>query len=283
MIDENQLDPVVGASSLALTMHRKPAEVLREAREAALALKEVLDAKPDPVKINGEVYLEAEDWATVAAFFNCAAKTRATQPVQFGNVAGFEASADCVNLATGQVVSSAESMCLNDEERWSSRPRYEWMEASDERAKGKRINRKGGGRVQVFMGDEQVPLFQLRSMAQTRACARANKQAFSWVVVLAGYKPSIAEEMTGTEHPREREPVDSPRRRSTAKDEAPKKITEGAIALVKHRQHAKGVSDLDLVNCLGTVFGIEALEELPMDKVNDLIAWIDQATPPPAA
>jgi hypothetical protein len=75
-------------------------------------------------------------------------------------------------------------MCLNDEERWSTRPKYEWQD-------GKRIR----------MGEEIVPLFQLRSMAQTRACAKALRNVFAWVVVLAGYKPTPAEEMTGHEQP----------------------------------------------------------------------------------
>ena len=35
-------------------------------------------------------------------------------------------------------------------------------------------------------------------MAQTRACAKALSNLFKWVVVLAGYKPTPAEEMTGT-------------------------------------------------------------------------------------
>ena len=39
------------------------------------------------------------------------------------------------------------------------------------------------------------PLFQLKSMAQTRACAKALRNVLAWVVVLAGYTPAPAEEM----------------------------------------------------------------------------------------
>jgi hypothetical protein len=39
--------------------------------------------------------------------------------------------------------------------------------------------------------------FQLRSMAQTRAQAKALRNVLAWVVVMAGYQPTPAEEMDG--------------------------------------------------------------------------------------
>src|SRR3990167_3037439 len=36
-------------------------------------------------------------------------------------------------------------------------------------------------------------------MAQTRACAKTLRNILGWVVVLAGYRPTPAEEMTGNE------------------------------------------------------------------------------------
>jgi hypothetical protein len=41
------------------------------------------------------------------------------------------------------------------------------------------------------------PLYQLRSMAQTRAQAKALRGVLAWVAVLAGYNPTPAEEMDG--------------------------------------------------------------------------------------
>jgi hypothetical protein len=40
------------------------------------------------------------------------------------------------------------------------------------------------------------PLFTLKSMAQTRAGGKALRQMLSWVVVLAGFKATPAEEMS---------------------------------------------------------------------------------------
>jgi len=63
----------------------------------------------------------------------------------------------------------------------------------------------------VKVGDEVVPWFQLASMAQTRAGAKALRNRLAWVVVLAGYKPTPAEEMTegtASEAQKERRTVD---------------------------------------------------------------------------
>lgn len=49
----------------------------------------------------------------------------------------------------------------------------------------------------MLAGSELVPLYQLESMSQTRAQAKALRSRFSWVVVLAGYSPTPAEEMEG--------------------------------------------------------------------------------------
>src|SRR5678816_2244550 len=52
----------------------------------------------------------------------------------------------------------------------------------------------------VLVGEEGVPSFQLRSMAQTRAASKALRNALAWVVVLAGYRPTPAEELPQVDH-----------------------------------------------------------------------------------
>jgi hypothetical protein len=168
-----------------LSISREPQVVLAEARKAAEALRDVISKKPDPVMFNGQRYLELEDWTTCARFYGVTAKVRSTNFIQYGDVIGFEASAEAIVMSTGQVISSADAMCLNDEDKWSTRTKYEWQEQAD------------GKKKKVKVGDVAVPLFQLRSMAQTRACAKVLRNVFSWVVVLAGYRPTPAEELNG--------------------------------------------------------------------------------------
>ena len=82
---------------------------------------------------------------------------------------------------------------------------------------GKKLPKK----ERVLAGEEKVPQFQLRSMAQTRACAKAFRNVLSWVIVLAGYKATPAEELPDAEHtantPEPEKPtVQQPQRKSTA-------------------------------------------------------------------
>jgi hypothetical protein len=114
-----------------------------------------------------------------------------------------------VQVATDKIVSRAEAMCLNDEPKWSARPKYEWHyvkksggTCADDPGRDEIIWEKQAGaaksrpkKERVLVGNEAVPLFQLRSMAQTRACAKAMRNALAWVVVLAGFKPTPAEEL----------------------------------------------------------------------------------------
>lgn len=144
---------------------REPAKILKEAIRAAEALKKVIDAKPHKVILNGDVYLENEDWLTVARFYGVTSRIRSTKYIEYGDpethlIRGFEATAEAYLVERDAVISAAESMCLSDEPNWSRKP-----------------------------------LFQLRSMAQTRASSRVLRQVLGWVVVLAGYKPTPAEEM----------------------------------------------------------------------------------------
>ena len=136
--------------------------ILEEAKKAAKALGDVIAKKKKPVIINNEQYLEFEDWMTVARFYGITAKVVSTSFISYGEAQGFEARAVSILVATGEEISAAEAMCLNDEANWKGRP-----------------------------------LFMLRSMAQTRACAKALRNVLAWVVVLAGYKPTPAEEMDG--------------------------------------------------------------------------------------
>lgn len=173
---------IIEIPSYEIGVMREPKAVLAEAKIAAQALMTVVAQKAKPVVMNGEQYLEFEDWQTVAKFYGVTAKVVKTEFIDLGGVKGFEATAEAIRLSDGMAISSADSMCLNDEDKWSTRSKFEYV---------------NGKRTKV--GDVAVPLFQLRSMAQTRACAKALRNVLAWVVVLAGFKPTVAEEMTGDE------------------------------------------------------------------------------------
>jgi hypothetical protein len=181
--EETALIPVAPALD-ALAIQRPPDQVIEEATRAAKALAQVIESKPKKVSFNGKTYLQFEDWQTLGRFYGVTAVSRSTKYVEYGEgdyaTRGFEATAEALLVGTNQVISCAEAMCLDDEPNWSRKP-----------------------------------LFQLKSMAQTRACAKALRNVLAWVVVLAGYAPTPAEEMDGeTATPS----VSSPRRKSAAKE-----------------------------------------------------------------
>jgi hypothetical protein len=162
---------VVMEQPVLLSVQGRPEQVLADAASAARALKSVIDGKANPVRMNGKTYLEFEDWQTVGRFYGVAVRVVQSKPILDDPVEGqkprgnkgWEARAEVVNLATNQVISQAESMCGRDEPRWAAREE-----------------------------------FQIRSMAQTRACAKALRNCLAWVVVLAGFGATPAEELPST-------------------------------------------------------------------------------------
>lgn len=138
---------------------KAPDIVIQEAQKASAKLVEIVDRKPKKVIINNEQYLEFEDWQTLGRFYGLFVKTGEVEPVILNGIKGFKARAIVVNKE-GLEVGSAESYCMRDEPNWKNKPS-----------------------------------FQLASMAQTRAGAKALRNLLSWVAVLAGYKPTPAEEI----------------------------------------------------------------------------------------
>jgi hypothetical protein len=159
-----------------------PDEELGMASLAAKALQGVVSTKLKPVMMNGEQYLEFEDWQLLGQFYHYTVKTGDAVLVEVDGVKGAKAHADLIDMNTGEYIGGAEAYCMRDEDRWNTRPKYEGY--GDDRHK---------------VGDEPVPWFQLASMAQTRAGAKAFRNRLAWVVVLAGYKATPAEELTGNE------------------------------------------------------------------------------------
>lgn len=194
-----------GNQGREISIWRPPAEVLAEATTAAKALQSVLAGKKNPVMFNKEQYLEFEDWQVLAQFFHLSVGVESTEFVEFGaGIQGFKATAVLKNDVTGEVISRAESMCLNNEDNWGMVAEYEWKDVLD--ANGKKqwdallFGGKGGYvREKVKTGEKAKPLFQIMSMSQTRACSKACRNKLSWVVVLAGYKPTPIEEMVRTD------------------------------------------------------------------------------------
>lgn len=147
-----------------LTVAREPEVVLKEAQRAAACLKDVISKVDKPVIFNGKQYLQFEHWQTIGKFYGLLCSTMKPKQVEIGGVAGAEADSEVIDVRTGRVVGRASAWCLRDEPNWKNKPWY-----------------------------------QLGSQAQTRAGAKALRNLLSWVVVLAGYGTTPAEEIEHVE------------------------------------------------------------------------------------
>lgn len=157
----------------------KPKSDTRFAHESAKFLMDIVKKNNWAKNLGGDKpHLVYEAWQTVGKFYGYTVRTKDAEYVEFGSTIGFKAKAEVVNERTGIVVGGAEALCLNDEDNWKTEPHQnKW---------GKTIPGK--------------PKFQLASMAQTRAGSKALRQILGFVVALAGYNPTPAEEMTGDEN-----------------------------------------------------------------------------------
>lgn len=150
-----------------------PIEVVQKATEVASALKRVVVAQGLATRIQGSDHLRVEAWTTLGSMLGVfpvkewvraivwpePPPGRLSQMRDQGRSFGFEASF-LAQTTQGVVVGGGESECRRTESKWASRDDY-----------------------------------ALRSMAQTRATSKALKGPLSFIVALAGYSPTPAEEM----------------------------------------------------------------------------------------
>jgi hypothetical protein len=143
-----------------------PERDVERARAAARALMGIIEATKT-LKLNGKTYLFFEHWQTIGQFFNHSVGIDWVQELE--GPEGFEAKS--ILYHNGQIVGGAIASCTRDEANWKTKPD-----------------------------------FQLRSMAQTRAMAKALRSRFGFIAVLAGAEPTAAEEIIPDGHNKQRKP-----------------------------------------------------------------------------
>lgn len=148
---------VVVAAATPATLFRTddPVQVLQRATETANALKDVLRRQNMLQRIQGRDHVKVEGWTTLGAMLGVTPVCVWTRPVE----KGWEARVEARTL-DGRVIGAAEAECLRAESTWKNRDDY-----------------------------------AIRSMAQTRATSKALGSVLRFVVTLAGYSGTPAEEM----------------------------------------------------------------------------------------
>lgn len=137
-----------------------PAEVVERAAKVAKTLEQLVRQQKLIVKIGQSEHVRVEGWTLLGSMLGVFPVVEWTRPVTVNDeILGWEARVEA-RTRTGQVVGAAESECLRSERTWSNRDEY-----------------------------------ALRSMAQTRAVSKALRLPLGFVMQLAGFNPTPAEEM----------------------------------------------------------------------------------------
>ncbi len=134
-----------------------PNDVIQTASAMAVTLADVIRSRRLFVTISGKQYVKVEGWSTLGAMLGVLPREVEVTECENGD---YLATVELIRASDGAIVGRASSLLSTDEKLWQDRPRY-----------------------------------AQRSMAVTRATGKAFRLGFSWIMALAGYEPTPAEEM----------------------------------------------------------------------------------------
>jgi hypothetical protein len=175
LVIENQPNTDLAQVRLGTLAATSPKELVAGASEMATELAQVIQSQELFKMIQGKPHVMVEGWTTLATMLGVTAQEVST--IEEDGV--YIATVELVRMSDGAVVGRASAECGSPDEKdkygkpiWANRPRY-----------------------------------ARRSMAQTRATGKACRLAFSWIIKLAGYEATPAEEMPQGETPQEQPSV----------------------------------------------------------------------------
>ncbi len=154
-------EEIVVTESIRLgTLEIAPTGVIARATQIATELAALINNRKLYVPISGKKYVRVEGWTTLGAMLGVTPREVSTITHEDGT---FEATVEIVR-SDGTVVGRGSAICGMDEPTWAKRPAY-----------------------------------ARRSMAITRATGKAFRLAYSWIMTLAGYEATPAEEIIDAE------------------------------------------------------------------------------------
>jgi hypothetical protein len=135
-----------------------PKEMLVRVTDVANTLKDVITQQGFEVKIGAGRHLKVEGWSTLGMMMGFMPREKSVIANDDGS---FTAEVEIVNVANNKVIGCGSGLCGDpSDSHWPKKPAH-----------------------------------ARRSMAITRATGRAYRLGMGWIVTLAGYSPTPAEEM----------------------------------------------------------------------------------------
>lgn len=229
LAEQTAVIPVTASNvSLGTLQATSPAALVSGAAEMAKELAQVIDKQNLATTIKGKRFVGVEGWTTLATMLGVTAREVST--TESDGI--YTATVELVRMSDGACISRASAECGAPDELdkygkpiWSARPRY-----------------------------------ARRSMAQTRATGKACRLAFSWIMSLAGYEVTPAEEMS---------PI----------IEAEQEPEREKSARINERQHRKleatineyGLDRERVKNWINTAWNVQHLNDLTVSQFQELL------------
>lgn len=251
MTDIAVAEEQVGAVTLFGTDN--PAEVVDRASRVAQTLADIVRKQKLTVRIGNGEHVRVEGWTLLGSMLGVFPVVTWTRPVlENDEKVGWEARVEA-RTRLGETVGAAEAECLRSEKEWGPNP-----------TKGK-------------MRDD----YALRSMAQTRAVSKAMRMPLGFVMQLAGFNPTPAEEMPqpGTvQHP-EGEVVDDGKFPPDIDMPPPATIEEKDRRRLRAEQKRVGMTDERLKELVREIAGVESSKDIPRVRYDALLSAVKKAYP----
>lgn len=166
VLDPEVITAVTVAEPEQLQRSLTPENTIELATRMADMLKDIVERQRLYAVIQGKKFPQVEAWMTIGRMDNVVAREVDGGVIRHDD-GSYEATVELIRLADGMVVGRASALCGTPGDRpWDTRP---------EPAR--------------------------RSMAVTRATSRAFRLVYSWIMALAGYEPTPADEMPHQERP----------------------------------------------------------------------------------
>lgn len=152
-----------------LDVQDDPENALKVAQKYTKVLVNIIEGQKLYSMIQKRKYIRVEGWTALAGMVGVFPHTVYAKRLERGNYeVAYEAMVELKNI-NGQIIARADAFCSDQEPNKKDNPEY-----------------------------------AIKSMAITRATGKACRLAFSWIIALAGYETTPAEEMDGIKDPKPR-------------------------------------------------------------------------------
>lgn len=231
----------VEVAALAVAPAATPEDIIQKATQAANVLKPIIEAKKLSMKMGQKEYPYAEAWACLLGLLGVDPILAWSKRLEREKGIVYESRMELYK--NGQLIGAGEALASSEETGTWARKEY-----------------------------------SIKSMSQTRAFGKAARLKFAWIMVMAGYAPTPAEEMP--DQP-ERPSVPMPKEKPTAISGIT--LEERKVLFAKAEQALGPHYKESLKRYLLMKFKTEHTAQLSQEMYYEVLAYLEdliEVTPP---